>query len=147
MSDHETSIDIDKPIRTVYDQWTQFETFPSFMAGVDQVTQTSDTRLHWVATIAGQRREWDAEITEQRPDEVISWRSIDGTPNSGTVRFQSLEPERTRVHLDLQFEPSDTIEKVGDALGFVERRAEKDLERFKEFVERTGATGAWRGTV
>ena len=147
MSDHEKSIIVDLPVSAVYNQWTQFEDFPQFMDGVESVTQLDDKRLHWVAEIAGTRREWDAEIVDQEPDRRISWRSIDGTPNAGTVTFQP-EGSGTRVTLDLDVEPKNIVEKIGDKMGFVSKQSEGDLERFKEFIESRGVeTGAWRGEV
>jgi uncharacterized membrane protein len=145
MSDHEKSITVDLPVSVVYNQWTQFEEFPQFMAGVESVTQLDDRRLHWVAEVAGTRREWDAEIVDQEPDRKISWRSLDGTTNAGTVTFQP-EGGGTRVTLDLDVEPEGLVEEIGDKLGFVTKHAEGDLKRFKEFIESRGReTGAWRG--
>jgi uncharacterized membrane protein len=145
MSDHQKSIVVDRPVTTVYNQWTQFEEFPEFMEGVEQVTQLDDRRLHWVAEIAGTRREWEAEIVAQEPDRRIAWRSIDGTPNGGIVTFQP-EGGGTRVSLDLEVEPQGALEKIGDKLGFVSKQAEGDLKRFKEFIESRGTeTGGWRG--
>ena len=142
------SIDVELPVRTVYDQWTQFEEFPRFMEGVRSVRQIDDRHLHWVAEIAGVEREWDAEITEQHPDERIAWRSTSGTENAGVVTFHRLGDTRTRVALQLDIEPDGIVEKVGDTLGFVDRRAKGDLERFREFIEARGQeSGAWRGDV
>jgi uncharacterized membrane protein len=148
MSTVEKHIDVELPLSTVYNQWTQFEEFPEFMAGVERVTQLDDTHLHWVAEIAGTRREWDAEIVEQVPDERVAWRSLDGTGNAGVVTFLPVGPETTRVTLELVFEPEGITEQVGDKLGFVSKQAEGDLKRFKEFVESRGReTGGWRGQV
>jgi len=148
MSTIEESIDIDVPVRTAYDQWTQFEEFPSFMEGVESVTQTDDTHLHWVAKIAGVQREWDAVITEQHPDERVAWRSTTGTSNAGAVTFHRLDEAKTRIMLQLEVEPEGAIEKAGDALGVIKRRATGDLERFKDLIERRGAaSGGWRGDV
>jgi uncharacterized membrane protein len=148
MSTVEKSIEIQLPVTTVYNQWTQFEEFPEFMEGVERVTQLDDTHLHWVAEIAGAKREWDAEIVDQQPDQRIAWRSIDGTGNGGIVTFQPAGPSTTRVNLQMEFEPEGLAETVGDKLGFVSKRAEGDLERFKTFVEARGnETGAWRGQV
>ena len=141
-------IEVGVPVSVVYNQWTQFESIPQFMEGVDRVVQLDDTTLEWTATIAGRTKHWRAEIVEQRPDELISWRSIDGARNDGIVRFEPLGPDRTRLELELDVEPEGLVEKAGDALGVVERRVRGDLERFKEFVEARGqATGAWRGSV
>jgi uncharacterized membrane protein len=141
-------IEVDVPIRVAYDQWTQFESFPKFMEGVDRVVQLDDETLEWTATVAGKTKHWRAEITEQQPDDVIAWRSTGGAQNDGAVRFETLGPDRTRIVLQLDVEPEGLVEKAGDALGVVERRVRGDLERFKEFVEARGqATGAWRGRV
>ena len=142
------TIDVDVPVRAAYDQWTQFESFPEFMEGIDRVVQVDDTTLDWTATIAGQVKNWRAEITEQRPDELVAWRSTEGAQNDGQVRFESLGADRTRIETQLDVEPEGLIEKAGDALGIVERRVKGDLERFKKFIEARGhETGAWRGSV
>jgi uncharacterized membrane protein len=148
MSTIEQSIEVNVPVRTAYNQWTQFEDFPHFMEGVEEVKQITDTRLRWRAEIAGQEREWEAEIDEQRPDERIAWHAIDGSTNAGVVTFHRIDDGKTRVMLQLEFEPDDAMEKTGDALGLVKRRAKGDMERFKEFIESRGTeTGAWRGEV
>lgn len=144
----EKHVDIDVPVRTAYNQWTQFEEFPRFMEGVESVRQLDDTRLHWVANVGGERKEWDARITEQIPDRHIAWRSEGGEYTSGAVSFQPLASNRTRVTVQLNYEPEGVTEKLGDMLGFVSRRVEGDLERFKGFIETRGhETGSWRGTV
>jgi uncharacterized membrane protein len=144
----EKSIDINVPARTAYNQWTQFEEFPRFMEGVESVKQLDDTRLHWVANIGGERKEWQARITEQVPDHHIAWRSEGGEFSSGVVSFQPLDGNKTRVTVRLSYEPKGATEKIGDMLGMVSRRVEGDLERFKNFIESRGhETGAWRGTV
>ena len=148
MSSFEQSIVVNVPLHTAYNQWTQFEEFPRFMEGVERVDQLDDTHLHWVAEIAGKRHEWDAVVTEQHPDERVAWTSTDGKFNAGVVTFRSISPEETEVTVQIMFEPEGVIEKVGDAMGVVERRTKGDLERFKEFIENRGAeTGAWRGDV
>ena len=144
----EKTVEVDVPVRTAYDQWTQFEEFPQFMSGIDEVTQVGDTLTHWVAQIAGVRREWDAVILEQVPDRKVAWAATTGATNAGAVYFQSLGPERTLVRLELEYEPEGLVEKVGDALDVVRRQAEGDLERFKQLVESRGAaSGGWRGAV
>jgi uncharacterized membrane protein len=144
----EKTIEVDRPVRTVYNQWTQFEEFPRFMEGVKQVTQLDDQRLHWVAEISGKQKEWDATITEQIPDRRISWQSEGGEFNAGTVSFEPVGPDRTRITLELVYDPKGFVENAGDALGIVSRRVEGDLKRFKEFIEQHGQeTGAWRGTI
>jgi uncharacterized membrane protein len=139
---------VDVPVRAAYDQWTQFESFPQFMDGVKEVVQLDEKTLRWRASIAGKEEEWDAEITEQTPDRVIAWRSTSGASNAGVVRFEPAGPDTTRVWLEISYEPRDTSEKVGDALGMLERRVDGDLKRFKEFIEkRQTPTGAWRGEI
>jgi len=148
MATVERSIDVSAPVRTVYNQWTQFEEFPRFMEGVQEVRQLDDTHLRWVAEIAGQRREWDAVITEQIPDERVAWASTDGARTGGVVTFHELADGQTRVMLQLEYDPETLLEKAGDAAGLVERQAAADVERFRRFVEERGAeTGAWRGEV
>jgi uncharacterized membrane protein len=149
MSTIEKTVTVDVPVRTAYDQWTQFESFPQFMEGVEEVRQLDDKRLHWRAEIAGVSREWDAEIVDQTPDERITWRAIDGTKNDGTVSFAPVESgQSTRVTLRMELEPEGAVEKIGDALKIIDRRTAGDLERFKDFIEARGAqTGGWRGDV
>jgi uncharacterized membrane protein len=148
MSQIITSVDVDVPVRTAYDQWTQFEEFPTFMEGVDKVEQVDDTTLEWTARVAGVRTSWRARITEQTPDARIAWTAIDGAENAGVVTFHRLGERTSRVTLELDIEPDGPVEAAGDALGFVERRAKGDLERFKKFIELRGtASGGWRGTV
>ena len=148
MSEIIETIDVDVPVRVAYDQWTQFEEFPEFMEAVERVEQLDDTRLRWTAEIAGVKKTWTAEITEQTPDQRIAWTSVEGAQNAGVVTFHRLDDRQTRVTLQLDVEPEGPVESVGDALGFVQRQAKGDLERFKEFVERRAvATGAWRGEV
>lgn len=144
----EKHTDVNVPVRTAYNQWTQFEEFSRFMEGVEQVTQLDDTRLHWAANIGGKRVEWDAKISEQIPDKRIVWYSEGGAMQNGMVSFTPLGPNTTRVTLRIDYEPEGMVEEVGDKLGFVSRRVEGDLKRFKEFIEARGTeTGAWRGTV
>ena len=144
----EKSIDVNAPLSTVYNQWTQFEDFPEFMEGVLEVRQLDDKRLHWRAKIAGKEKEWDADIFEQTPDACIAWRSISGALNTGKVSFQSLGPSKTRVKLKINYDPEGVIENIGDALGVVSARVQGDLNRFKAFLEtRHTETGAWRGEI
>jgi uncharacterized membrane protein len=147
MATIEKSIDVRVPVSVAYDQWTQFEEFPKFMNGIVEVRQLDDTHLHWVAEIGGERREWDAEIVEQKPDRVIAWRSTNGVPNSGRVEFLPIE-DGTKVTVEMEYETEGAKEKIGSALGFDEGQVEEDLERFREVVEeRQVPTGAWRGSV
>lgn len=144
----EKSIEVEAPISEVYNQWTQFEDFPKFMEGVEEVKQISDRRLFWKAQIWGKTTEWEAEIYEQVPDERIAWRSVVGAPNAGAVNFTPTGATRTRVTLSLSYQPLGAAEKIGDALGLVSARVEGDLKRFREFIEERGrATGAWRGEI
>jgi len=148
MAHIEKDIVVDVPVTVAYDQWTQFESFPEFMEGVKEVVQLDEKRLRWSAEIAGKDEEWEAEITDQVPDRHIAWRSVTGAMNAGSVMFQPAGDGQTKVTLELTYEPRDAAEKVGDALGFLERRVSGDLERFKEFIESRGApTGAWRGEI
>lgn len=149
MASVEQSVEVEVPVRTAYDQWTQFEQFPRFMEGVKEVQQVADDQLHWVAEVAGQRQEWDARITEQLPDQRIAWTSISGSArNAGVVTFHRLSDDRTKVMLQFEYEPEGVKERVGEILGFLDRRVQGDLERFKEFVESSASpTGAWRGTI
>jgi uncharacterized membrane protein len=144
----EESIVLDVPLSTAYNQWTQFEEFPRFMESVEQVRQLDDTHLHWRANVAGKIKEWDSEITEQVPDERIAWRSTSGVHNSGVVTFHKLGENRTRVRLQMAYDPQTTGERIGNAVGGVKLTAKGNLMRFKQLVEQRGVeTGAWRGTV
>jgi uncharacterized membrane protein len=148
MATAEKSIDVAVPIRTAYDQWTQFEEFPRFMADVESVRQLDDRHLHWKVKIGGVEREFDAEITEQTPDDRIAWRSIGGVDQAGVVTFHKLNNSTTRVMLQLEMDPSGLAETVGEKAGIVSKAAERDMKRFKEFIESRGAeTGAWRGEI
>jgi uncharacterized membrane protein len=142
------TIDVEVPVRVAYDQWTQFEEFPRFMDAVEKVEQLDDTTLRWTAKIAGVTKTWTAKITEQSPDQRIAWDSIQGAKNAGVVTFHRLDDRKTRVTLQLDVEPEGPVESAGDALGFVQRQAKGDMERFKKFIEQQGvASGAWRGEV
>jgi uncharacterized membrane protein len=148
MSTIDQAIELDVPVRTAYDQWTQFEQFPRFMEGVTKVSQLDDKTLEWTARIGGIERSWRAEITEQTPDRRIAWRSIDGAKNDGVVSFETTGDGRSRIRLQLDVEPSDPVEAVGDAIGVVAHQARGDLERFKGYIEaRREPSGAWRGEV
>jgi len=149
----EKSIEVHRPLHTVYNQWTQFEEFPRFMSGVKEVRQLDDTHLHWHAEIWGKDKEWDAEICEQVPDQYIAWRSTNGdAPNNGAVRFEALGPDRTRVNLTMEYDSQGVIENVGDKLGVMSFHVKTTVDQFKNFIEGradTGEaeTGAWRGEV
>lgn len=142
-------VDVAVPIRTAYNQWTQFEEFPQFMEGVEEVRQISDTLTHWKTEITGVKREFDAQITEQIPDERVAWKSTDGAHHAGVITFHRLDDNNTRVTAQMEFEPQGLVEQAGDKLGVVERRVKGDLQRYKKFIESRGGaeTGAWRGEV
>ena len=144
---HKT-FEVDAPLRAAYNQWTQFEEFPHFMEGVKEVRQLDDTHVHWRASVAGKEKEWEAEITEQVPDRLIAWRSTSGAPNAGRVSFEAAGAERTKIDLQLEYEPETAIEKAGDAMGLVSRKVDQTVEDFKRYLERRGReTGGWRGEV
>jgi uncharacterized membrane protein len=142
------SVDVAVPVRTAYNQWTQFEEFPRFMDGVEEIRQTDDTHLHWVAEFGGKREEWDAEVTEQHPDERVAWAARGGKGNAGVVTFHRLDEDSTRVTVQMDWDPEGVLENVGATLGFDDRQVSKDLERFKEMIESRGIeSGGWRGEV
>ena len=148
MATIEQTVDVEAPIRTVYDQWTQFEEFPRFMGGVDEVRQVSDRLTHWKTSIGGVTREFDAEIVDQHPDQRVAWRSVDGTTHAGAVTFEKLDEFRTRVAARIDWQPESAVEKIGAAVGVDDRQVKADLERFRTFiVERGSETGAWRGDI
>lgn len=148
MSNIEKSIQVKVPVRTAYNQWTQFEDWPSFMEGVKEIKQLDDTHQHWRTEIGGMEKQFDVVLTEQIPDKRIAWRSTSGAPNAGVVTFHRISEDTTRVMLQMDYDPKGFVENVGDMLGIVSRRVEGDLERFKQFIESRGQeTGAWRGTV
>lgn len=148
MTTFESTIEVDRPIRDVYDAWTQFESFPQFMEHVDSVQQIDDTHLHWNASIAGRNHEWDAEITQQRPDEIVSWRSVDGADNAGSVSFEPIEHSRTKVTLQLQYEPESFLEKAAATTGIFHLSVDRDLATFRDLVESDDDSGhGWRGEV
>jgi uncharacterized protein (TIGR02271 family) len=142
------TIEVNAPLRAVYNQWTQFEEFPRFMEGVEEVRQEGDKRLFWRAKIGGKVKEWEAEITSQIPDQEISWHSVDGSPNAGTIAFQELGPDRTLVTATIEYEPEGFIEITGDVLGIPSGRMEGDLKRFRDYIEERGReSGGWRGQI
>lgn len=144
----EESIEVDVPVSTAYNQWTQFEELPKFMDSVHEVRQLDDKHLHWRASVAGKEEEWDAEITEQIPDKRIAWRSVGGVQNAGVVSFHKISDAKTRVMLQMDYNPGSADEKIGDALGLVKMQTKSNLRRFKNLVENRGVeTGAWRGTI
>ncbi|WP_127503084.1 SRPBCC family protein [Actinoplanes solisilvae] len=149
MSTVTESVDVDVPVRTAYNQWTQFEEFPRFMEGVNEIRQLDATHTHWKTEIAGVKREFDAEITEQLPDERVAWKSTEGEKQAGVVTFHRLDDTHTRVTVQMDYDPQGFIENAGDKLGLVDRKVKGDLKRFKEYIENRGGaeSGAWRGQV
>ena len=142
------SVDVDVDVSTAYNQWTQFESFPHFMGGVESIKQLDDTHTHWKTTIGGVTREFDTEITEQNPDERVAWKSTDGTSHAGVVTFHRLDDNKTRVTAQLDWQPEGVVEKAGAVIGMDDHQVKADLQRFKEFIEGRGnETGAWRGEV
>ncbi len=143
------STDVDVPVRVAYDQWTQFESFPEFLGGVESVTQLSDTLTHWVVSIGGVKREFDAEISDQVPDDHVSWRAIGGeVVHNGRVSFTTQGADSTRVDLAIEWEPQGFVEKAGAALQLDDAQVKNDLKRFKEYIEhRATPDGAWRGEI
>jgi uncharacterized membrane protein len=148
MAEVKESLEVNVPVETAYNQWTQFEEFPQFMENVESVTQLDDTHLRWVAEIGNKREEWKAEITQQEPDRVVAWRAVDGRENSGRVEFEQLGPDRTRLDVVMTWEPEGLVEATADKVGVSDRAVKVDLERFKDLIEKRGVeTGAWRGEV
>jgi uncharacterized membrane protein len=148
MTSHEHTLVVDRPLQTVYNQWTQFESYPDFMSNVDDVRQIDPSTTHWKVSVGGVDREYDASILDQQPDRLISWASVDGPRQAGIVTFEAEDDARTRVTLRLDFDPQGFTERVGDALGVVSSSVENSLERFKAYIEDRGAEdGAWRGTI
>jgi uncharacterized membrane protein len=142
------TVEVNVPVSTAYNQWTQFEDFPQFMASVHEIRQLDDKHLHWKANVAGEEKEWDVEITEQIPDKRIAWRSTSGVPNGGVVTFHKISEDVTRIALQMDYQPEGVLEKLGDALGAVRMEARGNLQRFKEMLESRGKeTGAWRGSI
>jgi uncharacterized membrane protein len=148
MSTTTASVDVNRPIGMVYNQWTQFESFPEFMEGVERIDQRDDTHLHWVIKVGGITREFDATVTEQHPEERVAWKSDSGPDHAGVVTFHRLDDDKTRVTAQMDVDPEGFVENVADKLGILKARVNGDLERFKKFIEsRPGETGAWRGDV
>ena len=148
MSTIEESIEVQAPLSAVYNQWTQFEEFPRFMEGIEKITQTDDTHMHWVAEFGGSHHEWDAEVTEQKPDERVAWKATDGLDNAGVVTFHRIDDANTKVMVQMDFATEGIKEKIGDAVGAPAHRVKGDLGRFKEMIEAAGGeTGSWRGEV
>jgi uncharacterized membrane protein len=148
MSTTTASVDVNRPIDVVYNQWTQFESFPEFMEGVERIEQRDDTHLHWVIKVGGITREFDATVTEQHPEERVAWKSDSGPDHAGVVTFHRLDDEKTRVTTQMDVDPEGFVENVADKLGILKARVSGDLERFKKFIEgRPDETGAWRGDV
>lgn len=148
MSNIEKSIDVHVPVHIAYNQWTQFEEFPRFMEGVEEVKQLDEKRLHWRANVGGKEKQWEAIISEQTPDQRIAWHNTTGSANAGVVTFHRINDDTTRIMLQLEYDPEGVVENVGDMVGVVSRRVQGDLQRFKDFIEARGTeTGGWRGTI
>lgn len=148
MATVEQSIEVDVPLSTAYNQWTQFESFPPFMGGVDEVHQINDTLTHWKTSVGGVDREFDAEITEQHPDERVAWRAVDGKTHAGVVTFHRLSDSSTKVMVQIDWETESLAEKAGAAVGVDDMQVKNDLRKFKEYIESRGVeTGGWRGDV
>ncbi|MFD4194446.1 MULTISPECIES: SRPBCC family protein [Amycolatopsis] len=149
MSTITESVDVNVDVRTAYNQWTQFESFPEFMEGVEEIRQLDDTHTHWVTKIGGAKREFDATITEQHPDERVAWRSDSGPSHAGVITFHRIDDRKTRVTAQMDIDPEGFVEQAADKLGILDRRVHGDMERFKAFIEKRGGqeTGAWRGDV
>ncbi|MGI8651777.1 MAG: SRPBCC family protein [Geodermatophilaceae bacterium] len=148
MSTVTESVDVEVPIKVAYDQWTQFESFPQFMDGVEEIRQLDDTHTHWVVKVGGVTREFDATITEQHPEERVAWRTDDGPNHAGVVTFHRLDDNQTRVTAQMDIDPEGFVENVADKVGILDRKVKGDMKRFKEFIESRGsATGSWRGDV
>ncbi|MBT8161347.1 SRPBCC family protein [Arthrobacter sp. GN70] len=148
MSTVNQTIDVEVPVSVAYNQWTQFESFPEFMKGVETVAQIDETALHFSTNVGGVKRDYNAQILDQVPDSLVSWASIDGPRNAGSVRFEPLSADRTRVSVEIEWEPETFAEKAGSLVGVDDLRVAADLDKFKDFIEkRGGETGAWRGTV
>lgn len=148
MASIDDSIEINVPVRTAYDQWTQFESFPQFMENIREVKQVDDAHVHWRAEIMGKDLEWDAEITRQVPDEIIEWRSVNGPANGGYVRFTPTDSNRTKVDVHIDYDAQTATEKLGSSMGVPQNQVHEQLEHFKEFLEKRGTeTGAWRGSI
>lgn len=147
-NDHQHSVDVKAPVRVAYNQWTQFEEFPKFMKGVEEIRQITDDTLHWKVEISGVTREFDTVISEQTPDQRIAWTTVDGPKHAGVVTFHTIDDDTTRVTLQMDYEPEGFLENVADKVGFVSSRLKSDMDNFKEFIEdRSVSTGAWRGTI
>ncbi len=148
MSTITETVDVQVPLSTAYDQWTQFETFPEFMEGVEEIRQLDDTHTHWVTKAGGVTREFDATIIEQRPDERVAWKSDSGPNHAGVVTFRRIDADTTRVTAEMDIDPEGFVEKAADKLGILDRRVKGDMQRFKDFIEGRGhETGSWRGDV
>ncbi|MFI9809034.1 SRPBCC family protein [Streptomyces sp. NPDC052301] len=149
MSTVKETVEVDVPLHTAYNQWTQFEDFPNFMEGVEEIRQLDDRHNHWTTKIGGVRREFDTEIVDQLPDERITWRTTSGdTSQKGTVRFERVDDMHTKVELVMEVDPSGAAEKAADMLGTIDRRVKGDMKRFKQYIEQAGGeSGAWRGRI
>jgi uncharacterized membrane protein len=149
MAEVHESVEVNVPVSTAYNQWTQFEEFPRFLKHIESITQKNDTMLHWKVNVGGQVREFDAEIAEQHPDERVAWNSTGGeVDHAGVVTFHKLDDSKSRVTVQIDWEPESLLEKIGAAAGAGNRAVKNALEDFKKYIESQGsADGAWRGDV
>jgi uncharacterized membrane protein len=142
------TVDVNVPVRAAYNQWTRFEEFPTFLDEVEKIVQIDDTTTDWTVKVAGQEREFRAVIAEQHPDERVAWTVADGETNhSGVVTFHKLSDDTSRVTVQIDWQPSGLLEKLGSAVGAGSHAVKKDLENFKKRVESAPADAGWRGDV
>lgn len=136
MASFDRSIEVGAHVSKAYKLLSDFERYPTFMEGVEEVRRTADDTFHWRAELLGKHVEWDAKVTELSPSDKIAWRGISSARNAGEVTLDKLDDRRTRVHLHLEYEPEGLIENLGAALGLIGARLQRDLEEFKRLVER-----------
>jgi uncharacterized membrane protein len=143
------TIDVNVPVSTAYNEWTQFEDFPKFLSFVESITQQDATHNHWKVNVAGAQREFDTVITEQLPDDRVAWTSTGGqVDHAGVVTFHTLSDTSSRVAVQIDWDPEGFVEKAGAALHIPDRAVHAELAHFKEYIEGRGtADGAWRGTI
>ena len=136
MSTIEKSIEVNVPEYKAYAQWMKFEEFPQFMEGVKEVTRLDAKRFHWKAEIAGQKKEWETEITEQAADQRLAWTSRGGSIKEWVVTFHPLSSARSNIMLQVEYDSQGVAEQGGQAMEVVSQRVQGDLERFKAFIEK-----------
>ena len=143
------TVDVNVPVSVAYNQWTKCEEFPKFLSFVESITQVNDTLTEWKVKVGGVEREFEAQITEQHPDERVAWNSTGGqVDHGGVVTFHKLAENETRVTVQLDWQATGLMEKAGAALGVDNYAIKKDLANFKKFIEAKGTDdGGWRGDV